>query len=493
MERDTMGNLSKKYLRFFSILLLFCSCHQEVKKAEISPALTLHEPLSEAFTSIQFCKGGWPQRQWWEFFEDNQLSYLIEKAIRQNPTLQQAQAKWISSQEYAKIVRSKLFPNLTGSYEETWTYFGKNGFVLGFYPLPPTLSPPQSANIIDLSLNLSYEFDFWGKNRMRYQAALGSALMELAETIQAELVLSTMVAFAYFEFQTHQTIFCLKNKILDDLNSSLQLIVKKNQVGVDSLFPNISIDEKILTISKELVEIKKNIEIDLVVLKNLVGEGPDSLIRVELAPLLFNKTFPIPENVGLDLLGRRPDLIAMIWNTEAKSKEIGVARTEFYPNISIGANGGFETLHFNTLFSNNSLTGTLVPAVSLPLFTGGRLEGNLNNKIAQYNEAVYQYNSGLLNAVKEVSCELFQLKALFDLQETQKKKILNRKMNEDLTQQLYEKGLDNIINFYFSRMETVEQQIQNAQIENNRMASMVRLFKSLGGGFQTLKLPESQQ
>jgi outer membrane protein TolC len=66
-------------------------------------------------------------------------------------------------------------------------------------------------------------------------------------------------------------------------------------------------------------------------------------------------------------------------------------------------------------------------------------------------------------------------------------------MNEDLSHQLYEKGLDNIINFYFSRIETVEQQIQNAQIENNRMASMVRLFKSLGGGFQTLKLPESQQ
>lgn len=485
-----MSFFSKKSLRVFILMSALFSCSREVELADVSLPLTLHGPLDEAFTSLQFCKGGWPQRQWWEFFEDSQLSYLIEKAIRQNPSLKMAQAKWISSNEYAKVVRSKLYPNLSGNYKEAWTYFAKNGFVLGFYPLPPTISTPNSANIIDLTLNFSYEFDFWGKNRMRYQAAVGSAMTELAESIQAELILSTMVAFSYFEYQTNQTIFCLKNKILNDLSASAALYENRTQMGLDNLFPDLDIQKKILQLQQELTEAKKNLEIDLVVIKNLVGECPDSLIHIDYTPLLFDKTFPVPENVGLNLLGRRPDLIAMIWHVEAKSKEIGVAKTEFYPNISLGANGGFESLHFNTLLSGDSLSGILLPAVSLPLFTGGRLEGNLKNKEAEFNEAVYAYNDGLLNAVKEVSCELYQLKALFDDANYQKKKILNRQRKQELTTELYEKGVDNLLNFYLSRVETFQQQVELVHIENNRLASMVRLIKSLGGGFMTPELPD---
>ncbi len=486
-----MGFSSKNSLKVFIIMGMLFSCNRDVEKADVSLPISLHAPLDEAFTSMQFCKGGWPQRQWWDFFEDSQLSTLIEKAIRQNPSLKKAQAKWVSSNQYAKVVRSKLYPNLSGNYTEDWTYFGKNGFVLGFYPLPPSLSPPQSANILDLTLNFSYEFDFWGKNRMRYQAALGKVMTELAESIQAELILSSMVAFSYFEYQTHQTILGLKNKILNDLLASESLVENRNKIGLDNLFSDLDIQEKILNIRQELVDVKKNIEIDLVVLKNLVGEGPDSLISVEYTPLLMEKTLEVPENVGLELLGRRPDLIAMIWDVESKSKEIGVAQTEFYPNITLGANGGFESLQFNTLFSGDSLTGSLVPAVSLPLFTGGRLQGNLDAKTAKFNEAVYAYNDGLLNAVKEVSSELYQLKALFDQQNIQKKKILNRQEKQQLTSLRCEKGLDDLLNFYLSRIETLQQQAENAQIENYRLASMVRLIKSLGGGFMTPELPDS--
>ncbi len=485
-----MEAFSKNKLFALGLLAVCGACHKETQHPAISQPISLHQPLDEAFTSYQFCKGDWPSRQWWGFFQDSQLNFLIEKGLRENPSLKMAQAKWISTLEYAKVVKSKLYPQLNGNYVEDWTYFGKNGFVLGFYPLPPTLSPPKSANIIDLSLNFSYEFDFWGKNKQRYQAALGIAMMELAESIQAELILSTMIAYAYFEYQTHQTLLCLEKQIYNNYQSISSLLQKRVSTGIDNAFPELNIEKKLFETSQQIIEIEKSVEIDLVVLKNLVGNGPDSFLELEPVPLFSEKPLPVPENVGLDLLGRRPDLIAMIWQAEAASKEIKVAKTEFYPNITIGANGGVESLHFNTLFSSNSLTGSLMPAISLPLFTGGRLEGNLKQKIALFNEAVYNYNNGLLEAVKEVSSAIFELKAFYAQTQVQKKVVENRLDKQNLTQERVEKGLDTQLNFYYTLIETLEENIQKAKLENFRYAALVRLIKSLGGGFETQELPE---
>jgi outer membrane protein TolC len=131
-----------------------------------------------------------------------------------------------------------------------------------------------------------------------------------------------------------------------------------------------------------------------------------------------------------------------------------------------------------------------MPAISLPLFTGGRLEGNLKQKIALFNEAVYNYNNGLLEAVKEVSSAIFELKAFYDQTQVQKKVVENRLDKQNLTQERVEKGLDTQLNFYYTLIETLEENIQKAKLENFRYAALVRLIKSLGGGFETQELPE---
>lgn len=484
-----MGKNSSK-LFFFILYLVQFGCSQDLKEAKVLPHPTLNQPLDDAYTSMQFCKGDWPTRQWWEFFEDPQLGFLIEKGLTQSPTLKKVHAKFGYAEQEAKKARSALFPQLNANYDESWSYFSKNGFVLGFYPLPSTISLPNSANVIDLSLNFSYEFDFWGKNRKKHEAALGIAMSELAQTIQAELVLSSLIAFSYFEYQTSTKQIFIYQQILNLWDQSLDLFKKRRDLGLDSDYNLLTIQEKIEITKKKLLDYKKNREVDLIVLKNLLGEDPDSLIRLEDKSGAFDKNFPLPEQIGMTLLARRPDLMSKIWVAEAASKEIGVARTEFYPNINLNAIGGFESLHFNTLLKGSSLTGSLIPSISLPLFTGGRLKSNLQSKIALFNEAVEDYNEGLLSAVKEVAIELKTLSTLYDQILEQKKLIDTVSQKENLTQKRFNVGLDPLIQVLSDKVRVLENQSEMISIQNFRLLSMVRLIKSLGGGFEADKIPQ---
>ena len=125
----------------------------------------------------------------------------MDLAIRESPTLQRAFAKVSYAENEAKKVRAKLFPWLSLDYLEQWQYFSKNGFDRSFFPLPPSMVVPAKGNQIDLGLDFSWEIDFFGKNRKMFRAALGQAKADKAEAMQAKLLLTTLLAQAYFELQ----------------------------------------------------------------------------------------------------------------------------------------------------------------------------------------------------------------------------------------------------------------------------------------------------
>ena len=490
-----MDNCIKKLFLFYSLCCIGCSCGHHPEKATISDPLPMENTLEKALNSSQFAVGEWPSRLWWEVFDDPQLSNLIEKAIKQNPTIQKVQARLIVAEQNAKKVRSALFPTLNADYMENWQYYSKNGFVRDFYAIDPAiakstgLSIPSKANTIDLSLNFFYEFDFWGRNLKKYRAALGEAKADLADRIQSELSISTLVAFAYFELQTHKAEELLEQNLLDSWKISYDLILKQDAAGLKNKISGLDAEREVYNIEQKLSETRNNIEIDLYMLKALTAEWPDATLDLAYVPLHFERPIPLPDHLGADLLARRADLMAMIWRAEAASLEIGVAKTDFYPNINLAAFAGLESLQFPTLFSWSSRTGALQPAIHLPIFTGGSLYANLSSKIAKFNEAVATYNEGLLDAAKEVASEMSTLYSLHDRIQLQGKVVSTRKDKELLYHQRFEKGLDDYVQFLVSYRERVEEQINKVELESFKMLSVVRLIKSLGGGYLADDLP----
>ncbi|MCX6991456.1 MAG: efflux transporter outer membrane subunit [Chlamydiae bacterium] len=471
-------------------LLLLCSgCGHQPERATISSPLSMDRTSELVMNSSQFTSGEWPSREWWEIFNDAQLSHLIHTAIQNNPGLKKVEAKLLFAEQEAKKVRASLFPHVGADYAENWQYFSKNGFVRDFYPVPSGITLPSSVNQIDLTLSFFYEFDFWGKNRKMYRAALGLAKAELAERIQAELSISTLVAFAYFELQTHREQLRLYQDSLHSWEKTSTLINEQNAAGVAGTISVLDASREIFLARQNVSEAEKNCQIDQYVLKALLAKSPDENLEITASPATFAGQIPLPENLGADLLARRADLMAMIWRAEAASEEIGVAKTDFYPNINLTALAGVESLQFPTLFSWSSRTGALQPAIHLPIFTAGKLKANLSSKIAKFNEAVQSYNEGLLEATKEVATELSTLYSLYERLEMQSSIIDTRSQKQLLSHMRFTSGIDNYERFLGAHQELISEELSKVTLENYRLLSIVRLIKSLGGGYHREETP----
>lgn len=441
----------------------------------------LEESLQKAKTSHLFAPLN-IEKSWWDVFEDNQLNTLIEMAFTASPTLQKAESKVMDAQANAKSIRSNLFPSLNAGAEDTWQYLSKHGLFRDFFPSVPGFPIPAKFNETSFSLNFSYELDFWGKNRKMLQAALGIALAEEMERAEAKLILSTSIAFTYYTWQAHFAELLLYKKQLVYEEELLSLLEVRYQIGIDPVAPSLKRKEERLSLLQKIDNLEKDLSIDEIFLKNLIGQGPDYHLA-----LVFNwdpakEQGYLPDSLEMDLLSQRPDIMAKIFRVEAAKQEIGVAKTEFYPNINLMAFAGFSSLSFAHLFEKSSKTGALHPAIHLPLFTGGRLEANLMGKVAQFNEAVYSYNELLLSAAKEVISEVTTFLSLHEQIEEQEKKIKLQQELLTIAFSCFNEGIEPYLDVLVSKKELIYREIYEVNLKQSQILSTILIIKAVGGG-----------
>jgi NodT family efflux transporter outer membrane factor (OMF) lipoprotein len=135
----------------------------------------------------------------------------------------------------------------------------------------------------------------------------------------------------------------------------------------------------------------------------LLGKGPDRGLTINRPASPALKAFGLPANVGADVLGRRPDIVAARWRAEAAAKRIKVAKAQFYPNINLLGLLGFSSLGVGNLLASGSDVGSVGSAVSLPIFDGGRRRATFKGARADYDFAVASYDETLTQALREVA------------------------------------------------------------------------------------------
>ena len=475
----------------FSIFILFVAgCTGQINKQTVQRDSMVESSLSAALTaSEQFYLGDWPEKQWWTQFNDPQLTELIETALQTSPTLQRAFYQMQSAEQQAKKIRSFLFPQLDVEAMENWEYFSKNGFVRDFYPVTPPMQVPPTVNQLDLSLNLNYEIDFWGKNKKRFHAALGEAKAQMAERAQAQLTLCTAIAFAYFTFQTKARELHTNEQILQLVKEKQSLRSDRTYCGIDNAVPLLDVDESLYAIKQEISRLNKEMIVDVYVLKELLGEGPDSPREIVPGQISYPSRISLPQNIGLDLLSHRPDLVAGLWRVESASQNIGVAKTEFYPNVNLAAFGGLESLSFANFLSWDSKTGAISPAIHLPLFTGGRLKANLQEKVAEYHQAVFAYNETLLRAAREVVSEIASIRSIQERTQLQQTLLRSVKAKIDINSNRHQNGIETQLTLLSTKENYLVQQLTEIHLDESKLFSLIRLIKSLGGGYEEIHLP----
>ena len=361
---------------------------REDQTKNLIPTPSVESTVVKSLEKPFFSKGHWPEEAWWTVFESPQLNGLIEMALQHNPSIQSIEQTIENARARAVVAQSSLYPLVYFNYEDNWQYLSKSG-------LYRTLNPniPLNANLVDLSLSFIYEFDFWGKYRNLFNAALGIQRAQEAETAQTKLIVTTAVAQSFFALKTNLIRLDLYKRLYEVRKNIYELQALLFENALYSKLPVLLSEEQVYESEKLVYNIEEEVATDKHLLNILVGQGPDVEIGVDSLMPPLPKSLTIPNDLTLNLIARRPDLMAQIWRVESIAHEVGAAKADFFPNLQLTGFLGYETVNYSKLFNWSSKTTGIDPALNLPVYTAGAIQAGVDAKRALFDEAVFEYNN----------------------------------------------------------------------------------------------------
>lgn len=338
----------------------------------------------------------WPTDRWWQTLGDDQLVSLIDVALVRSPDVALANARLRAADALVQQAGGALVPNVTVDATAGGNQQSQN---LG---IPAQFVPDGIVSTGRLTAMASFNLDLWGRNRAALRAARGEAAAARVDGAQARLMLITGIATAYADFARITADRRQLDIALDLADQSVALTRLRVNQGLDNRSPLAEAEARRESIRAEGEALAESETLARHRLAALVGQGPDFGLSLA-APTIDMARTDVPANAGIGLVGRRPDLVAARWRVEAAAQRIKVARADFYPNISLNALIGLQSLGLGNLIQSDSLYGNAGPAISLPVFDGGRIAGRYRGSRADYDAAVARYDATLLDALRETA------------------------------------------------------------------------------------------
>src|SRR2546426_2962315 len=334
---------------------------------------------------------------WFDIFKDERLQTLIRTALVANYDLRTAVARVDEARANLGITRSAQFPTIAASADITTVRASKNGLT----PIPPGTSRDRTVGSVLLNL-VSFEVDVWGRLRRATEAARAQVLAA-DDTRQAVLTtLVSDVATAYFDLLELDQELESAQRTLASRQQSLQLIEVRRQGGVGTLFDLRQAEQLVYSATQVIPDSQRLIEQTENQLRLLLGQPPGAVPRGQ--PLTAQAHPPaVPPGLPSALLERRPDIRAAEQTLIAANADIGVAKAAYFPQISLSGFLGGQSTQLASLFSGPHTAWNLVPQITQPIFTAGRIKSGVRLAEAQQHEALIQYEKSIQSAFTEVS------------------------------------------------------------------------------------------
>ncbi|HEY3520434.1 MAG TPA: efflux transporter outer membrane subunit, partial [Rhodanobacteraceae bacterium] len=417
----------------------------------------------------------WPAQEWWKAYHDSQLDALVDEALAGNPGLAIADARAREAFAQAGVVDAARKPSLSG----TASVAGAK--------IPTTLLPEPFGGHFGVAkygiLDFSWDFDIWGGKRAAWQAALGNARAAQIESQAARLMLSAEVVGAYAALADAYAQRDLALQELQRAQAFGKLTAQRVRAGIDSKFQQTQIDAEIADAQAQLAAAENGVRSSGIALAVLLGHGPDRALDIQRPKELPVNAIALPSDLPADLLGRRPDVVAARWVVEASAQDIKSAKAAFLPNINITALAGLIAGPGNNVFQASASLYSVAPAISLPIFEGGKLRANLAGKDAAYDLAVAQYNQTVIAAINQVAQRVDALRTLDE--ELQRERVAQQSANQayELAMQRYRGGVGNYLEALTVRQQLIGAERRLTGLQTQRAGATVQLVEALGGGF----------
>ncbi|HXZ79060.1 MAG TPA: efflux transporter outer membrane subunit [Terriglobales bacterium] len=412
------------------------------------------------------------EEKWWTVFQDAQLQALIREALVNNYDVRIAAARVLQAQAVLGITRADQYPTISG------------GASASNVRLPQSKQFPAietSANQVNLSL--FWELDFWGKYRRATESARASLL---ATEWGQKAVISTLVsnvATAYFQLLELDLEMEISRRTLASRQESLRLVQIRQKGGTTALIDVRQSEQLVYTAAASIPDLERRIEQQENFISILLGKNPAPVTRGK--PLVENVILPIvPAGLPSSLLERRPDIQSAEQQLAAANAQIGVAKAQFFPQITLTATAGYQSSALTSLFTGPAGLWNFGGQLAQPIFTGGRLRSNLRLSEAQQQQAVLFYQQSIQSAFREVSDSLV---AYRKNQEFRQQQSLVTAAAEDATRLAnvrYRGGVTSYLEVLDQDTRYFDAQIALAQADFNERLALVQLYNALGGGWQ---------
>jgi outer membrane protein, multidrug efflux system len=408
---------------------------------------------------------------WWRVFQDDSLKVLIDEALRNGYDPRLAAWRVEEARANAGVAGALYLPQV--QVQADWTRGRQSSFA-------GIATPPQ--NLYGVNAGLSWEIDLWGRIRRTNEAALAQALASEEARRGVLLSLVSDVATGYFQLRELDEQLAVAQRTAAAFQGSYDLFNRRLAAGAASALDTSSAEVSLAAASAAVPDLERQIEAQENRLCLLLGRPPGPIAR---GAALGDQALPpaVPAGLPSDLLRRRPDLRQAEQQLVAANANVGVAVANFYPTISLtGAFGGVAP-ELAGLFGAGR-TWSLGGGLLSPVVQGRRLEAQHRVAVAQWEEAKVQYEQSVNNAFAEVATALVAYQKLAGVESEQVRAVTVNREAVRLSNQRYLAGRSDYLEVLQAEQQQFAAENAVAQTRFNRLASLVQLYKALGGGWQ---------
>jgi outer membrane protein, multidrug efflux system len=484
METDMTRRMSSSLSIVIVSMLVWngCAVGPNYKRPSVDVPVTYREAATEtpASSTGQTVTQPAPQQsaaslgdeKWWNVFQDEELRKLIRIALKNNYDVRIAATRVLEAQAQLGITRADQYPSL-----------GVGAAVTD--QRSPTIGPIPSYEVSlgQVTASAAWNLDFWGRYRRATESARANLLANEWAQKQVIATLVANVAASYFQLRQLDLELEISKRTLGSRSESLKLTQTLEQHGLSSLLDVRQSEQLVYTAAEEVPDFERQIAQQENALSILLGRNPGDIPRG--LKLTEQPHAPeVPAGLPSSLLERRPDIREAEQNLIAANAQIGVARSAYFPQISLTGSAGFEAPALTGLFTGPAGLWNFGASLSQPIFEGGRIKSNVRFTQAQKEQFLLAYQQTIQGAFRDISNALVAYRKNREFRIQQEQLLNSAQDAARLSEVRFKAGTTDYLEVLTNETNSFTAELGLAQAQGNELIALVQLYQALGGGWQ---------
>lgn len=458
------------YIAIGAVLVTSCKVGKDYKQ----PSIELPNQFYEKNSANDTIANTIAELSWKEFFQDDELTQYIEKALINNADLQLAIKNIEQANLLFKQSRLALLPNLSGQVGAARNSLSENS-------LGMAEGAPRNNNNFIAALDLSWEIDIWGKIRREKEVALNEYLQttEVQKAVKNKLIADVAKAYVNLLMLDEQLQIAEKGLLLRE--NTYAITKKLFDVGNTSIIAVQQAEAQMLEAKELLPLIEQEIALQESAMSILLQHFPKTIERsVSINELNF--TSSLNSGVPTSFLSQRPDIQIAEFEVKKMNARVGVAQSQMYPSLMISAQGGFNAIETSNWFTAPaSLFGSIMGGITQPIFQSKKLRTQYEVAKIEREKAVINFKNAVLVGYTDVRDALVKLDKIKARQEQVQKRNILLNTSLDNTKQMFSLDTASYLEVINAQSLALQSNLNYAELKRDFLVAKIDLYRALGG------------